>query len=170
MAKYRAIDIANLFIKLANGVGDTIDDLKLNKLLFYTQGWSLARSGKTLFDDEIEAWDYGPVAPDVYHTFKGYKSNPITEPTFDFDESSLTADELELVLDVYSYYGKYTSRTLVNMTHEKDTPWRKVYVPGQNVPIPEPLMKEHFKDCKDIHSFNINFSPELIVEGITEDE
>ena len=62
--KYRALDIANIYIGLANGLpNDNIDNFKVNKLCYYAQGWSLAKLGYPLFDDEIEAWQYGPVIP-----------------------------------------------------------------------------------------------------------
>lgn len=169
-AKYKALDIASLFIQLSNGIDDTIDNLKLNKLLYYAQGWSLARYGIPLFDDKIEAWDYGPVVDDVYHTYKVCKRNPIQEPAYEFDEDKLSSDELDLITNVYSNYGRFTSVALTNMTHEKDTPWSQVYVPRKNNEITKKMMKEYFKNCGEMKDIRFNFSPELIVDGITKDE
>lgn len=42
----------------------------LNRLCFYAQVESLKRDGLPLFTDAIEAWEYGPVCPNVYHEYK----------------------------------------------------------------------------------------------------
>ena len=73
MAKVQ--DVAKFFIGLANeqaeqNQGDLMTNLRLQKLLYFAQGWYLARYGKPLFSDEIEAWTYGPVVPEVYQTYK----------------------------------------------------------------------------------------------------
>lgn len=71
MRSFKALDIANLYIDLANSIpGDYIDNLKLNKICYYAQAWCCVKLGHPLFDDEIQAWDYGPLIPDVYHTYK----------------------------------------------------------------------------------------------------
>ena len=57
-------DIANFFVDLANKTDDDyITNLKLNKLLYFAQGVSLARTDKTLFEESIEAWKLGTVIP-----------------------------------------------------------------------------------------------------------
>ena len=70
-------DVAQFFIGLANEQanneqGDMMTNLRLQKLLYFAQGWHLARYGKPLFDDDIEAWQYGPVVPSVYNAYKQY--------------------------------------------------------------------------------------------------
>jgi uncharacterized phage-associated protein len=56
-------DVAAFFVQMANlSADDQMTNLKLNKLLYYAQGASLARTGNTLFNDSIEAWPYGPVS------------------------------------------------------------------------------------------------------------
>lgn len=73
---YKAIDIAKKLIKMAdddiaNG-GDNITNLKLQKLLYYQQGYHLAAFDTPLFDESVEAWIYGPVVPVVYDYFQPY--------------------------------------------------------------------------------------------------
>ena len=48
--------------------GDTISNMKLQKLVYYAQGFALAITGKPLFQEDIEAWEHGPVAPALYPT------------------------------------------------------------------------------------------------------
>ena len=50
-------DVANWFTcNIDREVGDSITHLKLQKLIYYAQAWSLALKGKTLFEEEIQAW------------------------------------------------------------------------------------------------------------------
>ena len=158
MAKYKAIDIANMYIRLANDIQDnSIDNLKINKMLYYAQGWALVRLGRPLFDESIQAWDYGPVIPEVYHAFKCCGKLSIKEPIDVFDESRLNSEELELLVDVYTAYGRYTGWALKEMTHEKGSPWDMVYQKGKNIIIENEIIKKYFeKQSLD------TFDPDLI--------
>ena len=162
--RFRAIDIANFYVQLSNNLSDTIDNLKINKLLFYTQAHSLCRFNKPIFYDVIQAWDYGPLVKDVFNTFKACGKDPIKEATDFFDESMLSPEELELLIDVYETYGKYTGLALMKMTHAKGAPWDQVYVQGQNEIIPLDLIKEYYsnKECR-LDSFQLNYDKLPIV-------
>ena len=61
----RALDVANYFIANYGG-GTEMTNLKLNKLVYFAQAVSLKQYGVPLFSDEIQAWSYGPVEPEVY--------------------------------------------------------------------------------------------------------
>jgi len=151
---YKAKEIASFYIQLLNSIPDNyIDNLKLNKILYYVQAWNLVKNGEPLFEDEIQAWDYGPVVPEVYQIYKCCGKSPIQEPEESFDESRLNSDELDLLIDVYRYYGKYTGWALKEMTHEKGSPWDQVYEKNQNKPISLGIMKEYFSD-KTLDSFD----------------
>ena len=71
---YNVLDIAKklLFRAKNNENGDFMSNMKLQKMLYYQQGFHLAYYGTPLFDEEIEAWMYGPVVPCVYEHFKNY--------------------------------------------------------------------------------------------------
>ena len=167
MAKHTALDIANVFIQLANSLpNDSIDNLKVNKLCFFAQGWSLAKTGNPLFDEEIQAWDYGPVVPSVYQAYKCYGKDPINKPSYEFDESLLSNDEISLLTDVYMEYGKYTSAALINMTHRKDTPWKEAYKPLLNKEITINSMKEYFSINGNMPNYKLNITPDNISYGM----
>lgn len=164
-AKYTALDIANLYVQLANDIpNDSIDNLKLNKLCYYAQAWSLARLGYPLFDDAIEAWRYGPVVSVVYSAFKACGKRPIEEPTYHFDESRLTSEELTLLTDVYMTYGKYSSTGLIEKTHEAGSPWRQVYEADKNNLIDETLLSSYFSGSDELETMHLNVTPENVVE------
>src|SRR5271165_1232342 len=72
-----ALEVADVFLKLSQPeAGDTISNLKLQKLLYYVQGYHLAFYGSELFPDPIVAWQYGPVVEGVYHNFKRFGYGP----------------------------------------------------------------------------------------------
>jgi uncharacterized phage-associated protein len=82
--------IAKYFIWLANETGSFISNLKLQKLVYYTQAWHLALHDLPLFDEDFEAWVHGPVIPDLYHTYKHFGWKPIQEEaTLDLPETTL---------------------------------------------------------------------------------
>ena len=68
-----AIDVARYIVTFFQEAGDPVSNLKLQKLLYYVQGWSLALDNKPAFQDRLEAWVHGPVQSSVYGTFKSYR-------------------------------------------------------------------------------------------------
>lgn len=154
-AKFSALDVANLFIKLANSIpGDSIDNLKLNKILYFAQGRFLSEKGYPLFSEEIQAWDCGIVVPVVYHTFKCWGKRNIECPNDAFDETKLTSDEISLLLDVYDNYGRYTDVALTEITH------RRQY---ENNTILIPAIKDFFIKDRDFHKFELDFNAVPII-------
>lgn len=93
MAVSNACEVANFFVSRFQQAGDPLTNMKLQKLLYYAQGWHLALKGDALFDERIEAWPHGPVVPPVYGTFKHYRWNPITETV---DDPTLSEDTVSI--------------------------------------------------------------------------
>ena len=91
-------DVADYFLsKTDEEAGDVISNLKLQKLVYYAQGFTLAVTGKPLFNEEIEAWQHGPVVPDLYHKYKDHGAYGIPAPTnVDFSKFS---SEIKEILD-----------------------------------------------------------------------
>ena len=122
MARYKAMDVARWFIYHNDLTEDDelISNMKLQKLLYYAQGVSLAYTGETLFAENILAWEHGPVINEVYHTFRNHHSFGIPYEN-DYDDVISKEDE-ELLIDVYDVYGKYSASWLRNRTHH-ESPW-----------------------------------------------
>ena len=80
-----AYDVAQFFLHLDNANdGEGITNLKLQKLVYYVQGFFCALHDRPIFENNIEAWTHGPVVPDLYHHFKENGSAPINlDPHFD---------------------------------------------------------------------------------------
>ena len=120
---YNAIDIAKKIIcKTDVEHGDTLSNLKLQKLLYYMQGFHLAFFDEPFFNESIEAWTYGPVVPVVFQEFKKYKKDSINPDNY-HDDLVLTDDEQQMFDMVYSEYNRYSAVALMNMTHTEG-PWK----------------------------------------------
>jgi uncharacterized phage-associated protein len=127
-------DVANYILQLGKeNVADGEYDLtpmKLQKLVYYCQGFHLALYDKPLFPETIEAWKHGPVCPPLYRMLKPCGSAPI----FEIDaKDSLTEAEKQLIADVYWKYGQFATWKLRMMTH-KETPWAMVPIGGVILP------------------------------------
>lgn len=116
-------DVADYFLsKTDEEAGDVISNLKLQKLVYYAQGFTLAVTGKPLFNEPIEAWQHGPVVPDLYHRYKDHGAYGIPAPT-NVDFSKFSSEIKEILDEVYDVYGQFSAWKLRNMTHE-EAPWK----------------------------------------------
>ena len=124
MAQVTAFDVARYFIALSNDSEDEgISNLKLQKLLYYAQGYHLAIYDKPLFNEDIEAWLHGPVCPEVYRKYKSNKENPIFAPSEDDFSQIFTVEQMGLLDEVYYVFGQFAAWKLRDMTHE-EIPWK----------------------------------------------
>lgn len=101
---------------------ETITPLKLQKLIYYVQAWSLGINDKTIFDEDIVAWEYGPVVNDIYQLFKAYHREHIPKVET-FDAYGFSDEELQLLFLVKKVYGKYDAFYLKDLTHNEE-PWK----------------------------------------------
>lgn len=140
----RSVDVAEYFLLLEGNEGE-ITNMKLQKLVYYAQGFSLALTGVPLFQEPIEAWMHGPVVPDLYNRFSGFGANPI-QPSNSFNPSVLTRDQRALIEEVFEVYGQYSAWKLRQLTHEED-PWIDNYVEGRySREIPQKEMLKYFSE------------------------
>ena len=136
---YKALDIANKIVSKTDlEHGDTISNLKLQKMMYYQQGFHLAYFGTPLFDEDIVAWQYGLVVPSVYKEYKSFESNSISTSK---EGISLSDDEEELFNNVYEEYNQFSAVALMKMTHE-ESPWKTTEI---NSVISRDKMMSFFK-------------------------
>lgn len=121
----KATQIARYLIKRAakESEREFLTPLRLQKLLYYVQGWSLALRGNPIFNDPIEAWVHGPVVSSVYDEYKCYEDKPIM-PTEVSEPEMLTDDEMAFINSIWEHYKRFSAIELRNMTHE-ELPWLK---------------------------------------------
>jgi uncharacterized phage-associated protein len=94
--------------------------MKLQKLVYYCQAWSLVWDEQPMFRAPIQAWANGPVVPVLYEEHRG-QFTVTTWPKG--DPKKLGKDAQETVDAVLDYYGKRTAQWLSDLTHAED-PWR----------------------------------------------
>lgn len=130
--------------------------LKLQKLLYYCEGYHLAYFKKPLLKVDFEAWVHGPVCREVYDQFKGESVlyNDITfEKGYDTEEALkevITSDQFTVIEDVLVELSTWTGLELENSTH-KELPWieaRMGYAPSEscNVNISKKTMLRFYQD------------------------
>ena len=139
---YAVLDIAKKILAKASysDSGELISNMKLQKLLYYQQGFHLAYFGTPLFNEELEAWMYGPVVPEIYEY---YKTNDNRGIEYSGDTITLSSEEETLFNEVHRVYGKYSASGLMEMTHN-ETPWKSTPVKAGSV-ISQDKMKVFFK-------------------------
>ncbi|WP_252179721.1 type II toxin-antitoxin system antitoxin SocA domain-containing protein [Endozoicomonas sp. 4G] len=135
-------DVAEYFLYLDDqNDGDGISNLKLQKLIYYAQGFYSAIFGSALFDSSIVAWTHGPVVTDLYHEYKHYGKSRIPEPR-NIDHKKLNSNETEIIEEVFEVFGQFTAWKLRNMTHE-ESPWLNHADSVDEIPLSE--MTDYFK-------------------------
>ncbi len=151
---YDSRAVANSILHNANETGKKLTPMQLIKLVYVANGWSLALLNRPLISEQIQAWQYGPVIPNVYRAFNRFGSAAITEYASDmFSKLEYRADmddeEKRLIAAVVNSYGHMHAFQLSNKMHEADTPWTKTYnASGPYSVISPDLIKEHFLELK----------------------
>lgn len=117
--------MVNVFdvVKFILGQRHQTTAMKLQKLVYYCQAWSLVWDEQPLFRERIEAWVSGPVIPELYKWHKGRYE--ITDADINCrDTTKLSKDQIETISAVLDYYGGKSPQWLSDLTHMED-PWRK---------------------------------------------
>jgi len=144
---YDPMDIACFFVNIIDReAGDSITHLKLQKLIYYAQGWHMAIFGKALFEEDFEAWVHGPVSPTVWEEFKGQGWQAL--PPMEI-EKELSDDVKDVLKEVYDVYSNETAKQLEYRTHQ-ELPWREARgnLPPEvsdKTPIHKETMKKFFE-------------------------
>jgi uncharacterized phage-associated protein len=123
----------------------SISNLKLQKLLYYVQGWHLGLKGTPLFNESIQAWVHGPVVPMMFQRYKicGWNSIPRASAP-----PALPLAESRHIDEVLGKYGKYAADQLERLSHS-ESPWidaRKGLGPydPSNAVITHASMRDYF--------------------------
>jgi uncharacterized phage-associated protein len=141
-----ANDVANYLLTAASDLDKPLSNLKLQKMLYYAQGWHLAVKGSTLFPDSIEAWIHGPVVPSVYRAYKSHGFGPLH---VDVKPPRLAKDTREFLETLFHHYVKFDAYELELATHREE-PWKAAREglapdqPSRNT-IPLTALKRYFK-------------------------
>jgi uncharacterized phage-associated protein len=136
----KAIDVADYILKRAG----SMTAMKLQKLVYYSQVWSLVWTERELFRERIEAWANGPVVPSLYRLHRGhFKVRP---GFFGGDPTKLGDEQRDVINRVLSFYGEKDPQWLSNLSH-LELPWKqarsgmKVGERGSNVISKESIIE-----------------------------
>jgi uncharacterized phage-associated protein len=136
-------DVAKYIVRVAQDNSEDgeydITPMKLQKLIYFCQGFYLAFFDAPLFDEDIQAWPHGPVCPTLYQKLQKFSSNPVI--FIDAGDDGLSDREKHLIDDVYGHYGQYSASKLRNLTHNEG-PWKEA---SANATISKGNLEKYFK-------------------------
>lgn len=146
--QYSALSVANKLIDLAHQAGRTVTPMQVLKLTYFCHAWMLGLYGRSLLEEPIWAWQYGPVIPEVYYALRHYGGNPVTLPingviSVEFDEASL-----DIITQVSEKYGKFSGMELSAMTHARGAPWERAWHGSKTVIPNHTIQSYHEKLAK----------------------
>lgn len=128
---YDIYQIANKMLVMASQQEDPLTNMKLQKLMYYQQGFHIAYfKGEPLFDEDIEAWMYGPVVPSLYEHYAAC-GNQVIEPNSS-EITILSEREEALFNEVFRVYSVFSAYKLKDMTHS-ESPWKTTPIGKGNV-------------------------------------
>lgn len=111
------LDVAN-YILMKQGCMST---MKLQKLCYYAQAWSLAWDDVELFPEEFEAWRDGPVCRRLFNVHKGVY---MIEDMGCGNPDNLTCEQKETIDTVLATYGHKSGQWLSDLAHG-EKPWKE---------------------------------------------
>jgi len=112
-------DVSKYILKKAG----RMTTMKLQKLVYYSQAWSLVWDEEPLFDEPIEAWANGPVVRSLYDAHRGQFKVGTSDFVGRGKCSNLSKKQKETIDGVLKYYGDKSAQWLIDLTHLED-PWR----------------------------------------------
>lgn len=131
-----------------NHFDSSISTMKLQKLCYMAQGWSMALLDRELFPEDFQAWRNGPVSREL---FQQHRRRYSVEEWPSGDPSALKWDEKIVCDAVLKNYGALSGIQLSELTHRPNTPWSETrreagVVEGQpcEAIIAKELIREHF--------------------------
>jgi uncharacterized phage-associated protein len=155
MAESSIMETARKIVELYDRSNGELTPLKLQKLTYYAQAWSLVWDEMPLFDEDFQAWANGPVNPDLYEKHKG---TYIIEGDFlsGFSGSEFSGDQIDTIESVLKHYGPQGPFYLSELTH-KERPWRKARgdtPPGEpsTAVITKDSMQEYYTGISSIQA------------------
>lgn len=142
---YSVLDVARYIIWYCKKQGYNISNLKLQKILYFVQADFLVSNSTPCFEEEIEAWDFGPVIPEVYHKFKVYGSSNIPKSEGLNSSILILKKDRDLIKEMVDQCAEYSASALVEITHNQD-PWNNAYRKGYNKIISKSAIQEYFAE------------------------
>ena len=139
MLKYDALDIAKYIIRWCDKNKLRITNLQLQKILFFIQKESIRKRGYGIFSNRIEAWQYGPVVPDVFYQFAGFGAMKLVLYEDLFSDTSpkdiIDDKSKEIIEEILREYIHVSPWDLVAKSHVSNGAWFNSISMGEKYPI-----------------------------------
>ena len=111
----KIINVAQyIFIEYKRVTEEIIDEMKLQKLLYFSQRETFAILNQPLFNEVFEGWRYGPVSREVRTVF--------TEDGINAQTEDIKSESKYIINNIIQEYGALASWKLSALTH-KETSW-----------------------------------------------
>ena len=138
--------VSNHLVDAAKAQNRTLNPMQVLKLVYISHGVSLGAQGVPLIPNRIEAWKFGPVIPDLYHSIKHWRNNPVEYININGLEDFVDGQR-QIVDIVYDVYKHLDGIQLSSLTHRRGTPWHQVYHPSPiNIIIPNDIIQRHYSE------------------------
>lgn len=116
VSMYDALTVARYIIDRSFRKKDPVSNLRLQKLLYFVQLESYRENNNPMFSDDIVAWQFGPVVPDVYYEYNVYAGTPIL---LEYKDLSVIEDSDKRIIDrVIDTMKDIPIWKLVDLTHK----------------------------------------------------
>lgn len=145
---YSAAAVANAFLDLAQRDGVKLTNMKLQKLVYIAHGWCLALLKKPLIGDDIRAWQFGPVIPNLYDVLRFYGASVVTEHVPAREAVDPGCPEMGVIRAVWNSYKGYPAFMLSAITHRPGTPWSETWAMNQYGTIEDELISAHYNQLR----------------------
>ena len=123
---------------ILDSIGGKISTMKLQKLCYYSQAWTLAWDNLPLFNEDFLRWDNGPVCKELFEIHKGEFYISSSMISNELLSNTLTSEQLANIDKVMEDYGQYSGAELSEITHS-EAPWK-------TTPKDQIITKEVIKD------------------------
>lgn len=142
----KSLSVAKYILNKRRAEGDTVTPMQLIKLVYVAHGLMLGAYGRPLINEAVEAWQYGPVVPSVYHETKAFRSSPVTSVDAPFN-CAFDPQEIKAMDTASRLFGAKNGVALSSLTHREGTPWSLTWnARGKNGSISNDLI-ENFYSC-----------------------
>ena len=145
------LDVAKYIVHKFNKEG-SITQLKLQKLLYFTEAYYMVEKNRPLFNEKFKAYTYGPVCFEVYDYYRAYRDSNIDDEFISDEEYNKLTPYISIIDEVCNAFGAFSASQLVSLTHENGSPWKTIYDrnggsnSGNLGTIPKDLTKKWFKE------------------------
>lgn len=156
-AGYDVRKVANFILDVAQECELSITNMALQKILYFAHGWYLALFDRPLVDSCFEAWQYGPVHPQIYRQFKAYGDRPISSRATRIDlatgrevwvEYQFEPGDESHIRRIVNFYAPLAASRLSTISHEAGAPWDRVWNASGSTPgmaITDTVTREYYR-------------------------